>query len=203
MKNAGMAGAVALVGIGLITIGVSRWTPPAQATTSSQFPLLGGGGFPNSPEEAGCPVELFEPVLRPFLEKCPMTGRRAQNHVIQVDLLGLGYDQPIFLPSAYDNCLFAPMQIITRSEVITMATWLPDLYGSGWGNDCWISAEGLLDVDGDGRLDLVLSSFSGGTKVFAWLRNIYDAPARLPADLNHDGKVDGADLGDLFSQWTG
>ena len=66
-----------------------------------------------------------------------------------------------------------------------------------------MTTAGIGDVDGDDMPDLVVAVAGGGTVKMGYLRNIYDGPARIPADLNDDGRVDGQDLGELFVQWTG
>ena len=66
---------------------------------------------------------------------------------------------------------------------------------------------GLRDMDGDGDLDYLTilyresDGFSSLSQV--WFENIgYEKPAPpIAADLNRDGKVDGADLGMLLVAW--
>ena len=87
----------------------------------------------------------------------------------------------------------------------TLAAWLLS-HGGTWTS---ISAHtlGWFDADSDGDLDygleIVHSSPSNNIRERVWLENIgYEKPA-LPvaADLNRDGKVDGADMGLLLYAW--
>ncbi len=55
MKNAGMAGAVALVGIGLLSIGLSNFANRAEAVPSA---------VANAGPEDDCPTaQIFDPLL--------------------------------------------------------------------------------------------------------------------------------------------
>jgi hypothetical protein len=65
-------------------------------------------------------------------------------------------------------------------------------------------AGGWRDMDGDGDLDLLLlASDSSGIIGQIWMENIgYQKPAQpLAADINRDGRVDGADLGLVLVSW--
>jgi hypothetical protein len=72
-----------------------------------------------------------------------------------------------------------------------------------------IAPRGWRDMDSDGDLDLILYAEernpNGGTlsTQVLWLENVgYEKPAAaVAADLNHDGNVDGADLGLLLYAW--
>ena len=61
----------------------------------------------------------------------------------------------------------------------------------------------LRDMDDDGDLDLVVSLRVDGDYWWCWIENTgYEKPApAVAADLNHDGKVDGADMGLLLYAW--
>jgi hypothetical protein len=63
---------------------------------------------------------------------------------------------------------------------------------------------GWFDCDGDGDLDLVLyllDYLPNGTRQI-WFENTgFQRTNPIAADLNHDGKVDGADMGLLLYAW--
>ena len=67
---------------------------------------------------------------------------------------------------------------------------------------------GYFDVDGDGDLDLLIHAsgviYDGSGQPFSndfWLENNAVSTPAIAADLNHDGRVDGADLAMLLVQW--
>ncbi len=197
MKNAGMAGAVALLGIGLITIGLAEFTTDA------------GAALPETVEtrnrENECrAIPLLDSTLRPFAMTCETSWPRVQ--LVSADVLNKGTNQWIAMPRI-DYGSLTNLKILTKDGIAVPTVNLLELDWEQAGiSTNQVVGAAWIDVDEDGRLDLVFTGegiASGFLGTGAWLRNIYDAPARLPADLNHDGKVDGADLGDLFSQWTG
>ena len=70
--------------------------------------------------------------------------------------------------------------------------------------------DAFFDVDGDGRLDLIfrvaIDDWNTGDSIqrFFWFRNTSVPPGRSgDSDLNHDGRVDGEDLLQLLSDWSG
>jgi hypothetical protein len=66
---------------------------------------------------------------------------------------------------------------------------------------------GWRDMDGDGDLDYIVWVYAynstSGTNGQIWFENVgYEKPAPpLAADINRDGRVDGADLGMLLIAW--
>ncbi|MBC22602.1 MAG: hypothetical protein CMJ32_01625 [Phycisphaerae bacterium] len=76
---------------------------------------------------------------------------------------------------------------------------------------------GYFDVDGDGKQDAIIQVGSREcdlwddegcsdylwTVDYYWLKNITSTDDPLAADLNHDGSVNGEDLGILLASWTG
>ena len=196
MKNAGMAGAVALVGIGLLSIGLSNFANRAQAVPATSVPMPMSQGTCQT-------IELLDPELRPFDLGCEeLSWPKVQ--LVTEDVLGIGEPQWIALPRL-DYGSLTNLKILTREGAFEPTI---DFLSLKWA-EAGLSTKQVLgaawiDVDKDGRTDLVMigSALRGGN-LAVWLRNIYDSPARLPADLNHDGRVDGEDLGTLFVQWTG
>jgi hypothetical protein len=70
--------------------------------------------------------------------------------------------------------------------------------------------DAFFDVDGDGRLDLIfkvgIDDWDTGNSIqrFFWFRNTSVPPGRNgDSDLNGDGRVDGEDLLQLLSDWSG
>ena len=207
MKNAGMAGAVALVGVGLITIGLPNRGDTAVAVS--------GFGDPDTIcSQVGCPVNVFDSNVVLMDYPCPSNIMTWKPFSVSADLLGLGYDQVVILPSITgSNPTHVSLQIHARDGVFGMGFELRDLNFGDWiaGTITDATGVGLMDVDGDGRKDLLVAASdpAGGSCYdnvevrWGYLRNIYDVPSRLTADLNGDGNVNGADLGELFVQWTG
>ena len=226
MKNAGMAGAVALVGIGLITIGLEQPSSNAGATRDDVFrpfirdtkPSSRSLRHPRNGDE--CRISIFEPVLRPYPTSCAvvpgvLSNWDAYGKTHHVDLLGLGTVQiassGIAIFEEFCGGNKGPLSRATyiatpdgiREIEIDLSLEGPLDYEEVFGGiPCGVNVVGYMDVDGDGRNDALIKPL-GFTNSMGWLRNNYETPARLPADLNHDGRVDGQDLGELFVQWTG
>ncbi len=221
MKNAGMAGAVALVGIGLLSIGIGRESRHAGASTPFTTPNS-STQMETKFQEGDCPtIEILEPVLRPFGQGCDTLWYWSEATYSTADVLNTGTPQAYKMPQVTrdptgenppPDCV-RPCYLISGQGPVRLAIDWFSLDYEAIGFDWWagpasgdrLSGIAWVDVDDDGRLDLILKGpgSPGSGTIFAWLRNIYDGPARLPADLNDDGRVDGADLGELFVQWTG
>ena len=197
MKNAGIAGAVALVGIGLITVGLAEFTTDADAAFPETIE-------PRNPRVRCQAIPLLDSTLRPFSMACDTSWPKVQ--LVSADVLNEGSNQWIAMPRI-DYGALTDLKILTTDGIVVPTVNLLELDWEQAGiSTNQVIGAAWLDVDEDGRLDLVFSGEgrrSGSLGTGAWLRNIYDAPARLPADLDNDGDVDGADLGELFVQWTG
>ena len=92
--------------------------------------------------------------------------------------------------------------VYSGKTATVLETFTHDVAGAGFGFD----ANGMGDVDGDGRFDYLitaaLDSANGATGV-AYLIAGTVSPPPPPGDLDGDGLVGGADLGILLSQWGG
>ena len=224
MKNVGMAGAVALVGIGLITIGLGREPSNAHPPNNRHTLTLATLTPQPSPsrrtghEGKDCEIEVFEQALRFYATGCESAAGddlfRWEADNARVDLLGTGFDQTVRGGVCnVANCLAEaiialPIQIATPHGIriipLDLCPGGPLEFETvlGFIPSC-VKIAGYVDIDEDGRPDVMIRATDGTRFALGWLRNIYDGPARLPADLNDDGRVDGADLGELFVQWTG
>jgi hypothetical protein len=100
-------------------------------------------------------------------------------------------------------------EVVFQVDVVAVGTAIlqrfPDIQGN-LSLSIGSSRSGWHDCDHDGDLDLVVSSLGGslpdGSRQ-VWFENIgYEKPAQpVAADLNRDGRVDGADLGMLLIAW--
>ncbi len=152
----------------------------------------------------GCPTRIFAPEVVVVQTRCGLVGITGEKTLLMADLMGLGYDQAIQMP--YDNNgSLVPLQVRGRDFILTMDVDPLDLSFGDWepGSFSNMNGAGLIDMDADGRLDLLVTARRGSEARYGYLRNVTRATPRLPADLNDDGRVDGADLGELFVQWTG
>jgi len=60
----------------------------------------------------------------------------------------------------------------------------------------------LRDMDSDGDLDLIADASGGGVALKFWLENTgFQHTNRIAADINRDGRVDGADLCLVLASW--
>ena len=218
MNSTIMTGAILLATIGMVLASQGRMAGTAEAA----YVPRGSGSYEHRSNRlagADCPtIEVLEPFLRPFGGECETVAYWPERSFAEADVLNSGLSQTWKMPQilgdpSSDPTRVRPGYVIRGSGVERLALdWSSLDYKSvgidlsGFGNSgerlCGIA---WIDIDEDGRLDLVLKGPQTGSNapVFAWLRNIYNGPARLPADLNHDGRVDGQDLGELFVQWTG
>jgi hypothetical protein len=100
-----------------------------------------------------------------------------------------------------DRCTTTMSSVVRKETMAVVARTLsPDTdEGTGY--------FGLRDMDSDGDLDLVVflvlrNAASSESNRWLWLENTgFQHPARLTGDLDADGKVNGADLGILLSNW--
>ena len=98
--------------------------------------------------------------------------------------------------------------IVLRNSVLDVDASVGDEI-RGWLGNPSISqismrAKGWRDIDSDGDLDLIAeAAFTSGDGLDLWFENIgYEMPTTpVAADLNRDGRVDGADLGLLLYAW--
>lgn len=90
--------------------------------------------------------------------------------------------------------------------------WLSQLDLESMSEDATLSlySKGYFDVDNDGMFDAIFRmsylDFSSGEQIFRffWYRNQLTPPTRSgDSDLNDDGRVDGEDLLQLLSDWSG
>jgi hypothetical protein len=97
--------------------------------------------------------------------------------------------------------------VLTNQDVILLVTAEVALGNSGVNS---FKMLGCFDVDGDGDLDLLIHAdgliyeSSGQHQPFSndfWLENNVVSTPPIAADLNHDGRVDGADLSLLLYAW--
>ena len=205
MKNVGMAGAIALVGIGLITIGLGRFDRESVAATSSDR----SSRPTNSGRGSTCTTLIFRDEVTVVDTGCDFTFSTPElitqtKDVVPADLLGLGYQQTIKLPwrtgGQFTN--FLPLLVFGRDFVTTLDFNPLTLNFGDWQGGI-SECVGLIDMDADGRLDLVLTQSRSGERRVGYLKNIVEIAPRIPADLNDDGRVNGKDMGLLLSDWTG
>ena len=126
---------------------------------------------------------------------------------------------------------FGTMAYLDYTDGVTMARFIriidikaipapPDPDADGDPGSVAISrahVRGYFDVDGDGKQDAIIQVGSREcdlwddegcsdylwTVDYYWLKNITSTDDPLAADLNHDGSVNGEDLGILLASWTG
>ena len=226
MKNAGLAGAITLCGIGLIMIGLgnSVSTPRAMAAA----PAVSSSVDPNEiciPRcDAGKNGELpycvaketeiwFEMVPRQLcagdgygLSTIAFSGGDLNGDRIPDSLSGgiRYWSDGAWSGDSTDLFAFS----IELSDGVAKTTYTPiqidwSLFVLDPESDTSVrKASNPIDIDGDGRRDLVVRSNSDGITNWFWLKNI-TAGSVLTADVNVDGRVDGIDLALVLGQWTG
>jgi hypothetical protein len=59
----------------------------------------------------------------------------------------------------------------------------------------------LIDMDGDRDLDLIVRASTDSARYLLWIENTNSGSHPIAADLNRDGRVDGADLSLLLVSW--
>jgi hypothetical protein len=59
----------------------------------------------------------------------------------------------------------------------------------------------LIDMDGDRDLDLIVRANTTSAQYLLWIENTNSGSHPIAADLNRDGRVDGADLSLLLVSW--
>lgn len=247
MNHAATTGALVLVGAGLFTNAFLATHSTMQAVASPQQGLaddprflddprgmLRRGDFeePCYPENAPVDWAVFEPVIRPltlvrggeFLE-CFDIG---DDSLLDLDGDGqlelLTEDGAGFTWDSYNGEQVTPFTSIRRDggglalDVVLnfspdLSYWLGLIGSPPLPSDGRLEAEsqGFIDVDGDGMLDLIMKvslqdyfDDGPGTSGYFWYRNALEPVGRsCTSDLTNDGRVNGADLSFLLSDWTG
>ena len=209
MKNAGMAGAVALVGIGLLSIGLSNFANRAEAVPSGDTPLDKGLG----------PGVVCEMLMSNWFEGEGSVLCSLQEIFPDApygDLNGDGRSDNLYWVQSRWN---AGTGWVDRTDYVvslttdadgTRTTWtqiliaVHDWYESELGvSDFEIEKVAQADIDGDGRRDILIryNNYLDDPS-FYWHRNITTGDP-LVADINRDGFVNANDLGLLIAAWTG
>ena len=221
---------VAILGVGLLTADDAP-RPPAgfDMGNASEF----RSGFGEDCDEGIFPVTwpVFEMTMRP-LELESGTGFLPCFDFGDDSLLDLDGDGNLemwaedgsgFSWNKFDGGRNRPLTAMRRSEDVVaievvmnfegdLQYWLDVLEEKSPPANGGLRAEhdAFFDVDGDGRLDLIfrveLDDWDVGSSIqrFFWFRNTSTPPARdCDSDLNDDGRVDGEDLLQLLSDWSG
>ena len=208
MKNAGIAGAVALVGIGLLSIGLSNFANRAEAVpsgTASNEKRLGPGTV--------CRIENSNWFEGEGRDLCSEQG--VFPDAPYGDLNGDGTSDTLWwvstpwrLGTGWEDRADYSLAITTDGDG-TRVTWtqvldaVHDWYEAEFGgSNLEITRAAVTDIDGDGRRDLVIRLARGSKNTYRWHRNITMADP-LVADINRDGFVNAQDLGLLIAAWTG
>ena len=216
MKNVGMAGAVALVGIGLTTLGLNESANDANADSSvgstTRLPRQHDGRNSRSRESA-C---LMRPVEHWFefpgealcainfnflvsVEQGDIDGDGVADRFTQTNRQWNGSWEEERDTGAFSyhrdgesvKLAFTPVAIDWNSVL-----------GDPNGQIVTIIVSKLADIDGDGRRDLIIARQDQAGQTFSWHRNIIQSDP-LIADINRDGFVNGEDMGLLLGSWTG
>lgn len=209
---------------------VERSCAPLNYFASVPRPFAAGCGplttFPLSPADVngdGTP-ELWNGTPAETIEGCPWSLTGSQWSLLAISRLQVTPNGP--QPTAASVAWMGSEVVPNLMAMLPPATQGcgSDCCGATGAWRLVVSPTGWLDCDDDGDLDLVLRAerleygygccwpccsltIMPGWRVIGtvsfWLENIgYERPAPpLAADLNHDGVVDGADLGILLNAW--
>ena len=228
MKNAGLAGAIALCGIGLIMIGIGNFVSTPRAMAAAPAAGQGPNHIVPSLESIGNGCEEFEEevwfdpttlrymcnvantdfanllttmVNKPGFEDINGDGRGDQfNNFTRTWRFQDGWNSEEFGALTFRSIGDQPVYGFQNIAI----EWDEFLPSDAQQNEV-VYVYGVVpaDIDGDGRKDALFVRERSSTNGYEllWLRNITE-PHPL-ADLNSDGQVNGIDLAFVLQGWTG